>query len=130
MDDTRITEDAPNLIEGPKMLAVFLAKVREEEPQHLTFIGTLVTTGLRTSTALGLRRKGFEPERGVIVARRQISANEIIEGAGRSRSARDVVPLVEWVWEAVWTAWAGHNEKQRGSSLARPSASGGFRRSG
>lgn len=127
VDDTRITEDAPNLIEDPKTLAVFLAKVREEEPQHLAFIGTLVTTGLRMSTALALRREDFEPERGVIVARRRISANEIVEGVKRSRTARDVVPLVEWVWEAVRAEWAGHNEKQRGSGLAFPSATGGFR---
>jgi hypothetical protein len=127
VDDTRITEDEPNLIEDPKTLAVFLAKVREEEPQHLAFIGTLVTTGLRMSTALALRREDFEPEWGVIVARRRISANEIVEGVKRSRTARDVVPLVEWVWEAVRAEWAGPNEKQRGSGLAFPSATGGFR---
>lgn len=127
VDDTRTTEDAPNLLEDEEQVGKMLEVVREKEPEHLALISVLVTTGLRTSTALALRREDFEPERNVIVARRRLSAGELVEGVKRSRAARDVVPLVDWVWEAVQAEWRQHNAAQLKSGLAFPSREGGHR---
>lgn len=124
-DDTRITDDAPNLLDSEEQIAALLSWVRRHEPEHFALIGLLVTTGLRISTALALTRADFEPEKGVIVARRRRSGKEVIEGVKRSRTARDVVPLVPWVWDAVRARWAGHNERQRLSGLAFAGKGGG-----
>ncbi|MFO0726516.1 MAG: site-specific integrase [Myxococcota bacterium] len=127
VDDTRTTEDAPNLLEDEEAVTRMLELVKEKEPEHYALIGVLVTTGLRISTALALRREDFEPARGVITARRRLSDGELLEGVKRSRTARDVVPLVEWVWQAVEAEWAGHNPAQAKSGLAFPNRDGGYR---
>ena len=48
----------------------------------------------------------------------------------RSRTARDVVPLVDWVWEAMQAEWARHNEKQRASGLAFATKQGAIGKAG
>lgn len=126
-DDTRITEDEPNLIDNEKDLARFLGVMQSDFPQHFALVGVLVTTGMRIGTARALSRKDFDPDRGVITARRRISAGEIVEGVKRRRTARDTVPLVDWVWAAVQTEWGQHNRKQVESGLAFPAANGGLR---
>ncbi len=126
-DDTRLTDDAPNLLEDEGQIARFLELIKKEEPEHFALIGLLVTTGLRISTALALRREDFDPEKEIIVARRRLSAQELVEGMKRSRTARDVVPLVDWVWEAMQAEWASHNEKQRASGLAFATKAGTHR---
>lgn len=126
-DDTRITEDEPNLLDNERDLARFLGVMQSDFPQHFALVGVLVTTGMRIGTARALKREDFDPERGVIVARRRISAGEIVEGVKRRRTAKDTVPLVDWVWAAVETEWSHHNRKQVESGLAFPAANGGLR---
>lgn len=127
VDDTQLTDDEPNLLGDEKQVRRFLDVVRDKEPEHYALIAVLLTTGLRVSTALALRREDFDPEAGVIIARRRISGGELIEGVKRSRTARDVVPLVDWVNEAVQADWQEYNEAQRGSGLAFPTRDGKHR---
>ena len=126
-DDTRITEDSPNLLETEQDVTRFLDLFRESFPQHYPLVGLLVTTGMRIGTALALQRSDFEPERGIVVARRRLSRNEVIEGVKRGRTARDTLPLVDWVWAAIEAEWKDHNKAQRESGLAFPTAAGGYR---
>ncbi|MFO0726473.1 MAG: tyrosine-type recombinase/integrase [Myxococcota bacterium] len=126
-DDTRTTDDAPNLLEDEADVARLLGFFREHELEHYALVGVLVTTGLRISTALALRREDFDPEHGVITARRRLSQGELLDGVKRSRTARDVVPLVDWVWEAVRADWEKHSEVQAKSGIAFPTREGGHR---
>src|SRR5262245_6646462 len=81
-DDSRISDDQPNLIGSTESLARFIALVRRRHLPHFAFVALLVTTGARISTAIALQRDDFDPERGIVIARRRRSGKEVVEGSG------------------------------------------------
>lgn len=125
-DDTRITDDEPNMLDADELVR-FLDVARRIEREHYALLLFLITTGTRISTALAIERADLDPERRIAIARRRLSGKEVIEGVKRSRSARDELPLLDQVWEAIKTEWQTHNQEQRESKLAFPTRKGGHR---
>lgn len=125
-DDSRITDDEPNLLSDEE-LERFLVEARTAFPQHYPLILILVTTAMRMGTGLALLREDFDREVGVVYARRRRSGKEIIPGVKRSRTAKDILPLLPAVWTALQRYWASFSPEQDASGLAFPTREGGIR---
>lgn len=119
-DDTRITDDEPNLLTTEE-LKRFLNVARKEYPQHYALILFLTTTGCRISTARAVRWEDLDPERGVVHLRRRISKSETLPGVKRSRKKKDTPPLLPEVYQAILRNREAFNAKQRESELVFPS---------
>lgn len=125
-EDSRITDEEPNVLEGDEV-SRFVEATRRLCPQHHALVLVLLTSAVRISTALALRREDFDPEHGVIRVRRRRSGGEVLPGVKRSRKARDLPGLDPYVWDVVQAHWAGFSAEQSASGLAFPSErNGGF----
>jgi integrase len=125
-DDTRITDDEPNAL-TEKQLDRFLEAARDETADHYAMILVLLTTAARISTVRALRWSDLKPEEGEIHFRQRVSGTEVLPGVKRSRTSKDVAPLLPEVLEALKVHRADFNPKQQASELVFPSLSGGFR---
>lgn len=125
-DDTRITDDEPNLLEADE-LRRFLDAVRELQPQHYPLVLWLATTAQRISTALAMRWEDIDEAKGVAVARRRLSDGQVIAGVKRGRTSRDVVPVPPELLAVLKEHRASFNEAQERSGLLFPSETGGWR---
>lgn len=123
-DDGRLSDDEPNMLVGDE-IERFLAAARKLEPGHYPLLLVLLTTSMRISTALALRREDFDPRSGIVVARRRRSMATVVEGVKRGRRSRDTAPLLPEVWAEVQRHLASFSEVQVASGLAFPSRTGG-----
>ena len=119
LDDVRTTGDEPNAL-TPAELERFLVVTRERQPQHYAMVLTLLTTGMRLSNARALRWEDIDEVAGVIHVRRRISADRIVPGVKRSRSGRDVVPLLPELAKVFAWHRARLSEVQQGSGWVFP----------
>ena len=123
LDDVRTTNDEPNAL-TPVELERFLVVARERQPQHYAMILTLLTTGMRLSNARALRWEDIDEAAEVIHVRRRISADRVVPGVKRSRSARDVVPLLSGLANVFAWHRARLSEVQRESGWVFPTKAG------
>jgi integrase len=113
-DDTRITDDEPNLLTQVE-LQRFLKAARDLYPQHYPLVLFMVTTGCRISTARAVRWEDLDATAGVVHLRRRLSKSEVLPGVKRSRVKRDDPPLLPAVLAELDRHRAGFNERQRAS---------------
>ena len=125
-DDTRTTEDEPNLLSEDE-LRRFLEVAKDGWPQHYPLILLLFSTAVRISAALALRYEDLDREKGIIRVRRRVSGSEILPGVKRSRRSADFPPLWPEVLEALEAHRETFNEAQRVSGLLFPSREGGLK---
>jgi integrase len=125
-DDTRTTADEPNALDEDELVR-FVEVAREQWPEHYAVILVLFTTAMRISTLRALVWEDFEPVTGLIHVRRRLSGKEVIAGVKRSRTSKDLVPLLPVVWQALQEHRARLNERQIASGLVFPSETGGHR---
>ncbi len=142
-DDTRITEDEPNLLTTAE-LKRFLEAARElceeqvartlaarvKRPKALgpATIGEtlyplmlfMVTTGCRISTARAVRWEDLDPAEGVVHLRRRYSGKEVLPGVKRSRISKDVAPLLPELATLLEAKRAAFTDEQRASGLVFP----------
>lgn len=126
VDDTRITEDEPNALDD-EQVGAFLAAIRDGYPQHLALVLVLLTSGQRISTVLALRWEDVDARAGTITFRRRLSEGTVLPGVKRSRTAKDVAPLLPVVRAELELHRRGLNEEQRASGLVFPAEGGGHR---
>lgn len=125
-DDTRTTEDEPNLL-SEEELKRFLEVARDGWPQHYPLILLLFSTAVRIGAALALRYEDLDPEQGIIRVRRRISCSEVLPGVKRSRRSADFPPLWPELLEALEGQRETFNERQLASGLLFPNREGGLR---
>ena len=125
-DDTRTTEDDPNLLSEDE-LQRFLQVAKDGWPQHYPLILLLFSTAVRISAALALRYEDLDLERGIIRVRRRVSGSEVIPGVKRSRRSADFPPLWPELLEALEAHRETFNEAQRAWGLLFPSREGGLK---
>ena len=125
-DDTRTTEDEPNLL-SEEELRRFLEVAKDGWPQYYPLILLLFSTAVRIGAALALRFEDLDPEQGIIRVRRRLSGSEVLPGVKRSRRSADFPPLWPEVFEALEAQRATFNEAQRASGLLFPNREGGFK---
>ena len=125
-DDTRTTEDDPNLLSEDE-LARFLEVAKDGWPQHYPLILVLFSTAMRMGTALALRQEDLMPDEGLIRVRRRVSGSEVLPGVKRSRRSADSPPLWPEAFEAIEAHRLTFNDAQLASGLLFPSRQGGLR---
>src|SRR5687768_12703413 len=122
-DDTRITDDEPNLL-TPEELKRFLKAARELYPEerrvgrkivtraetHYPMILMLLTTGARISTVRAVRWEDLDPEAGVVHFRRRWSKREVLPGVKRSRTSKDMAGLLPELYALLEARRAKFNE--------------------
>ncbi|MEO1337085.1 MAG: tyrosine-type recombinase/integrase, partial [Myxococcota bacterium] len=125
-DDTRTTEDDPNLLNEDELMR-FLQAAQDGWPQHYPLILVLFSTAMRIGTALALQQDDLRPDEGIIRVRRRVSGDEVLPGVKRSRRSADTPPLWPEVLEALETQRFDFNAAQRASKLVFPNKDGGLR---
>ncbi len=125
-DDTRTTDDDPNLLSEDE-LTRFLEVARRDWPQHYAMIVLMFSTAMRMGTVRALRWEDLDLEQGIIRVRRRISGSEILQGVKRSRRSADFPPLWPEVIDALEVHRESFNEAQLASGLLFPTKTGGVR---
>lgn len=87
----------------------------------------LLTSGQRISTVLALRWEDVDYRGGTITFRRRLSEGEVLPGMKRSRTAKEVTPLLPLVRAELELHRRTLNEEQRASGLVFPAEDGGHR---
>ncbi len=125
LEDARTSDDEPNALTASE-LARFLTVARQRHARHFPMILTLATTGMRLSAARALRWEDVDEPRGVIVVRRRVSGSndEVLAGVKRSRTGRDIVPLLPELAQVLTEHREAMSERERGSGWVFPTRLG------
>ncbi len=122
--DERTNQDEPNAL-NEKEFVEFIKAARVVSPRHFPVILTLLTTGMRPGSARALRVEDLnQPERGLIMVRRRVSAGELRQGVKRGLASWDEVPLHPVLAEVLRIHIAGFSPAQRKSGLLFPNRTG------
>jgi integrase len=124
-DDSRTTEDEPNLVTLDD-LGPLLKAFAEDFPQHYPLAFLLVTTTMRISTARALLWSDIDTKRGVIHCRKRVSKKQIIPGVKRGRKSKDTPPLLPALLDVLMAHRETFNERQTRSGLVFPNEKGGL----
>ena len=130
-EHTTYTEEEPNAL-LPEEVGPFMAKLREEHPEHFAMVYVGLITGLRPSSLRPLRRRGSEPdvlwEKNRILVRRSHSLGDAVMRTTKQKRRyaidlpQEAMDVLSWHVDTQL-----HTPEQVDSDLLFPAVNGAFR---